>query len=720
VDSRSRFRLALLWIWVMTGCVRPATQLVVVVESDLPADARACVHVEVAPVDEPDVVSEQTFHAELDRPVRTQLPFSFGVTPPGGRWQRRIELTVAAYSLDACSRGTFDRSDAVVTRRVRSGFVEGQALRLPIFLAASCVGVVCGDEQTCDGGACVLVPDLDPGGLVPTRPGNELLDAGGLDAGGPDAGGPDAGGPDAGGPDAGGPDAFSPPDAVDVCSLCDPNATCDGTRCVCDAGFLGDGFTCATFGDGALEALVKSSSPGDMDLFGRAIAMSADGTRLAVGAELEDSPSTLVGGPPTEGSPDSGAVYVYRRSGSTWVFEAYVKASNTGAGDGFGAALALSDDGSVLVVGAPREASSGTGIASTPDEAAPGSGAAYVYRRAGFTWSFETFAKASNTGSSDAFGSAVAVSGDGSTLAVGAPGEDSAGTGVGSTSNEGAMGSGAVYVYRHDGSVWSFQAFVKASNTGAGDAFGGALALSRDGSALAVGAKGEDGAMGGIDPSSDEGATDAGATYVYARAGSTWSLDAFVKAAAPTAGDHFGASVSLDGDGTALAVGAPFEDGSGLDIDPATDEGAVDSGAAYVFSRDPRWTLVAYVKASNTGAGDQFGRAIALSADGTGLVVGAPLEDGGSTGIGGASDEARTDSGASYVLRRVGASWVSARRVKASNTGPGDLFGSTVALRGDGLLLAIGATGEDTSTGTIDPTPDDRGVDVGAVYQYGF
>jgi len=81
--------------------------------------------------------------------------------------------------------------------------------------------------------------------------------------------------------------------------------------------FLGDGFACATFGAGSLESLVKSSSPGNMDLFGRAIAISADGMRLAVGAELEDSPSTEVGGPPIDGPTDSGGVHRRRLASPT-------------------------------------------------------------------------------------------------------------------------------------------------------------------------------------------------------------------------------------------------------------------------------------------------------------------------------------------------------------------------------------------------------------------
>src|SRR6185503_15540586 len=93
---------------------------------------------------------------------------------------------------------------------------------------------------------------------------------------------------------------------------------------------------------------------------------------------------------------DAGAVYVLRRSGATWTQEAYIKASNTGGDDGFGTSVAL--DGDLLVVGAPREDSSSAGVDSTPNEGAANAGAAYVYRRTGTTWAFESYLKASNPG----------------------------------------------------------------------------------------------------------------------------------------------------------------------------------------------------------------------------------------------------------------------------------------------------------------------------------
>src|SRR6266705_2453345 len=119
------------------------------------------------------------------------------------------------------------------------------------------------------------------------------------------------------------------------------------------------------------------------------------------------------GGDPEDVSPISG-------------LQAYVKASNTGAADEFGFAVALSSDGNTLVVGAPGEASAG----AETDNSAPSAGAVYVYTRSGAAWSQQAYIKASNPGAGDQFGTSVALSSNGNTLAVGAPGEDSSVTGI--------------------------------------------------------------------------------------------------------------------------------------------------------------------------------------------------------------------------------------------------------------------------------------------------
>ena len=252
--------------------------------------------------------------------------------------------------------------------------------------------------------------------------------------------------------------------------------------------------------------------------------MAVSGDTVVVGADLEDSSTTGVNSTPNESATDAGAAYVFVRSGTTWSQQAYLKASNTGAGDYFGISVAVSGD--TVIVGAIGEDSSTTGVNSTPNESAIYAGAAYVFVRSGTTWSQQAYLKASNTGAGDYFGLSVAVSGD--TVIVGAPHEDSSTTGVNSTPNESATDAGAAYVFVRSGTTWSQQAYLKASNTGAGDGFGWSAAVSGD--MVVVGAYHEDSSTTGVNSTPNESATDAGAAYVFVRSGTTWSQQAYLKA----------------------------------------------------------------------------------------------------------------------------------------------------------------------------------------------
>ncbi len=194
---------------------------------------------------------------------------------------------------------------------------------------------------------------------------------------------------------------------------------------------------------------LKASNTGVSDEFGRSVSLSADGTRLAVGAPQEDSSAAGVDGDQTDNSVvDGGAVYVFSWTGTMWAQEAYLKASNTEANDRFGASVSLSADGTRLAVGAWQEGSSATGVGGdAADNSADNSGAVYVFSRTGTTWALEAYVKASNTGAGDQFGVSVSVSADGSRLAVGANGEDSSATGVGGDeADNSASYSGAVYM----------------------------------------------------------------------------------------------------------------------------------------------------------------------------------------------------------------------------------------------------------------------------------
>jgi hypothetical protein len=472
------------------------------------------------------------------------------------------------------------------------------------------------------------------------------------------------------------------------------------------------------------------------DAFGNAVALSEDGNTMAVGIQYED-------GLLTQSGAHSGAVYIFVRSGGTWLQQGYLKASNAEGwadtsrippqGDFFGHAVALSADGNTLAVGAPGEDSSAVGVnGDGSNNSAVNSGAVYLFTRTGNTWSQQAYLKASNTGGlpaiccapGDLFGSAVTLSADGNTLAVGAPGEDSNAVGInGDQSDNSAESSGAAYIFIRVSGTWSQQAYVKASNSEAGDMFGAAVALSETGDTLAVGADFEDSGATVVDGSqSDNSAPDAGATYIFTRTAGSWSQQAYLKASNANANDLFGRHVALSRAGTVLAISAPRESSAARGVNgDGVDNSAADAGAVYLFARaNGIWTQQAFVKASNSEAGDSFGTAVALSGDGRVLAVGASNESSPATGVGGdQADNSAPSAGAVYVFREIEHSWSQHAYVKASNTFQRDRFGEAVALNQDGNTLAVGAPAETGSSTGVGGNQTARGVWwAGAVYLY--
>jgi hypothetical protein len=281
----------------------------------------------------------------------------------------------------------------------------------------------------------------------------------------------------------------------------------------------------------------------------------------------------------------------------------------------------------------------------------------------------QAYVKASNTGTGDEFGTSVALSGDGNTLAVS------------------AIGADAVYVFERGAGVWSQQAHF----TNAGG-FGTSVALSGDGNTLAA------------------GAASARAVYVFERNAGDWSQQAFVTAS-DTDTDGFGNSVALNSFGNVLAVGAPNRN--------------IGAGAAYYFIRDNSGLWALDNRAYGTDSADNFGTSVALSPDGRFLAVGAPGEDSaGTETTADVSDNSAVDAGAVYVFAfgtaPLGPS--DGFFIKASNTDAGDRFGTSVALAAradDSLMLAVAAPREDSpSSGVNGEQFRNSAADTGAVYTY--
>jgi len=368
--------------------------------------------------------------------------------------------------------------------------------------------------------------------------------------------------------------------------------------------------------------------------------------------------------------------------------QAYLKASNTGAGDRFGWSVAVSGD--TVVVGAPGEASNATGVnGDQANNAAGDSGAAYVFVREAGVWSQQAYLKASNTDGGDRFGSSVSVSD--ATIVVGALGEASNAASLnGDQTNNSSPQSGAAYVFVRTSGKWSQQAYLKASNTDAGDEFGSSVAVTGD--TLVVGAWLEDSNATGVNgDQANNSAAAAGATYVFVRTVGNWSQQTYLKASNTDASDWFGSSVAVSGD--TVVVGAYGEASNGTGVNGgASNNAANNAGAAYVFVRTAGvWSQQAYLKASNTDAGDVFGFSVAVSGDT--VVVGAPFEASNATGVNGAApNNAANNAGAAYVFVRSAGVWSQQAYLKASNTDADNVFGFSVAVSGN--TVVVGAVRE--------------------------
>ena len=269
------------------------------------------------------------------------------------------------------------------------------------------------------------------------------------------------------------------------------------------------------------QAYLKQSNTEANNLFGYAVGLSADGNTLAASAYDEASSAREIDGVMDTKRRGSGAIYVFTRTGSTWAQTAYLKAHNAEAQDSMGYDLAISQDGNTIAAGAGDEDCFATGInppgCDSDYRTDTSTGAAYVFARSGGKWKEQAFITASNPAKEDWFGSRLALSGDGNTLAVSAQLENGNSKGMnGNQADKTAEDSGTVYLFTRTGETWVQKAYMKGSNTEAYDEFGAAPALNRDGKVLAIGARGESSAAKGVNgDQKDNSAMGAGAVYVF-------------------------------------------------------------------------------------------------------------------------------------------------------------------------------------------------------------
>ena len=382
---------------------------------------------------------------------------------------------------------------------------------------------------------------------------------------------------------------------------------------------------------------------------------------------------------------------------------------------------ALSRDGRTLAVGTPAV-----------DDARVD-----VYTQQADTWTRVSTLRSPALAAGAGFGAALALSSDGRTLAVGAPGDLSGAADIGADPRvPGSVSSGAVSIYVKDGETWRHQVFIKPLNPRVAAAFGASVALSADGQWLAVGAPEEGSGARGIDRDPCNGCRPAsGAVFVYRRdEQGHWQRAAYVKASNADEGDRFGAALSLTADGGLLVVGAPGEDSAGRDFGDRPDDNAMpDQGAAYVLQRgsDGAWRQTAYVKRAIEPGRNRFGSSVAVSEDGRILAIGAPGEASTTRGPSvWAEDEPercpcqgvvytfKSGPDSNFTQAQIG-DFRFTSFVNAFNAGVGDRFGERVALTPRGGVLAVSAPYEDSGSGGLFGAPQDNSrVDAGAVYLF--
>ncbi len=299
------------------------------------------------------------------------------------------------------------------------------------------------------------------------------------------------------------------------------------------------------------------------DIFGGTVAIYGD--TAIVGAPSNDASGT-----------NSGKVYIYTRSGSTWSLQQGLTAPDPSANDGFGSSLAIYED--TIIVGTPQKDASGAN-----------SGKVYIYKRTLGSWNLEQAIISPDASILDFFGISVAIYGD--TAIFGALFEDASGT-----------DSGKVYIYKRTLGFWNLEQPLIAPDASGGDIFGGTVAIYGD--TAIVGA-----------PSKDvSGIIDSGKVYIYKRTLGFWNLEQPLIAPDASGGDSFGQKVAIYGD--RVIIGAPPKDVSGI----------IDAGKVYIYKRIlGLWNLEQQLVESSSTEEDRFGSSVSIY-DNT-LIVGSPFID---------------------------------------------------------------------------------------------
>jgi hypothetical protein len=372
------------------------------------------------------------------------------------------------------------------------------------------------------------------------------------------------------------------------------------------------------------------ASDGDKgDEFGASVAVSADGTTAVVGAYDDEDPS---------GTP-VGSTYVFERADGTWNQRAKLVSEDGDEEDRFGSSVAVSADGTTILVGAPGD----------EDPNGDESGSVYVFEPTNGTWDQQAKLVPDDGDENDLFGLSVALSDDGKSALVGAYDE---------------LDSGSAYIFSHSGENWRQEAKLTPEESVPGDNFGSSVALSADGTTAIVGRF--------------ENITDSLDSYfavqVFERAGGTWSRQTEIVPDNSKNKNAFGHSVALSGDGTTALIGSNSNN----------NPNGTGAGLVYVFTQSGNtWLQSTKLLSEDGDEDDLFGSSIGVSADGTTAVIGARGDE----------DPNGTGAGSAYLFKQSNGNWNQQRKLVPDDGGESDEFGGSVSVSADSTTAIIGATG---------------------------
>ena len=342
-------------------------------------------------------------------------------------------------------------------------------------------------------------------------------------------------------------------------------------------------------------AMITASDSAVSDYFGDSVSINGD--YAVIGAWGND-----------DNSDNSGSAYIFKYESETWIEKAKLTPSDGSFDDRFGCSVSISGD--YAIIGAVRNNDNGS---------------ACIFKRDGIVWSQQAKLTASDsTGAGDRFGGSVSISGD---YAV-----------IGAYDDDNGNNSGSAYIFKRDGTNWSQQAKLTASDGAAEDQFGYSVSISGD--FTIVGAWAD-----------DDNGINSGSAYIFKRDGILWTEHTKLITADTAANDKFGFSVSISGNYT--IVGAFGDDGN---------------GSAHIFKyNDTTWLTQSKLTASDGATSDDFGCSVSISGD-TALV--GALRD----------DDSGNDSGSAYIFKNDGDIWIEQNKITAQDGAANDNFGRHVSI----------------------------------------